>query len=43
MKWEEIYRTQYKSERQFIESIDAYMKFCNTQRPRSTLHCQTPK
>lgn len=42
MKREEIYRTQYKSEQQFIESVDAYIKFYNTQRPHSTLNYKTP-
>lgn len=26
VKREEVYRTQYKSERQFVESIDTYIK-----------------
>ena len=42
MKREEIYRTQYKSERQFHESIDSYMNFYNTRRPHSTLAYKTP-
>ncbi len=42
MKREEIYRTQYKSERQFRESIDSYIIFYNTQRPHSTLAYKTP-
>lgn len=42
MKREEIYRTQYKSERQFRESIDNYIAFYNTQRPHSTLAYKTP-
>lgn len=42
MKREEIYRTQYKSERQFRESIDGYINFYNTQRPHSTLAYKTP-
>lgn len=42
MKREEIYRTQYKSERQFAESVDAYIEFYNTRRPHSTLHYKTP-
>lgn len=31
MKREEIYRTRYKSEQQFAESVDNYVKFYNTQ------------
>lgn len=42
MKREEIYRTQYKSEHQFRESIDGYIYFYNTQRPHSTLAYKTP-
>ena len=42
VKREEVYRTQYKSERQFVESIDTYIKFYNAQRPHSTLHYKTP-
>ena len=42
MKREEIYRTQYKSERQFRESIDQYIDFYNTKRPHSTLAYKTP-
>ncbi len=42
MKREEIYRTQYKSEHQFRESIDHYIDFYNTQRPHSTLAYKTP-
>lgn len=42
MKREEIYRTQYKSERQFRESIGHYIDFYNTQRPHSTLTYKTP-
>ena len=32
MKREGIYRTKYKSERQFMESIDTYIEFYNTKR-----------
>lgn len=42
MKREEIYRTQYKSERQFMESIDDYVKFYNDRRPHRTLNYKTP-
>ena len=42
MKREEIYRTQYKSEQQFIKSVDTYIEFYNTQRPHSTLNYKTP-
>lgn len=42
MKREEIYRTQYKSEQQFVKSVDNYIEFYNTQRPHSTLNYKTP-
>ena len=42
MKREEIYRTQYHSERQFMGSIDTYIEFYNTKRPHSTLNYKTP-
>lgn len=42
LKREEIYRIQYKSERQFRESIGSYINFYNTQRPHSTLAYKTP-
>ena len=42
MKREEIYRTQYKSEQQFIKSVTSYIEFYNTQRPHSTLNYKTP-
>lgn len=42
MKKEELYRTIYKSERQFCESVDSYIRFYNTERPHSTLNYKTP-
>ena len=42
MKREEIYRTQYKSEQQFMKSVTSSNKFYNTQRPHSTLNYKTP-
>ena len=42
MKREEIYRTQYCSERQFMQSVDTYIEFYNTKRPHSTLNYKTP-
>ena len=42
MKREEIYRTQYKSEQQFMKSVTSYIEFYNTQRPHSTLNYKTP-
>ena len=42
MKKEELYRTIYKSERQFCESVDSYILFYNTERPHSTLNYKTP-
>ena len=42
MKREEVYRTQYHSERQFMRSVDIYIEFYNTKRPHSTLNYKTP-
>ena len=42
MKRQEIYRTQYHSERQFMRSVDTYIEFYNTKRPHSTLNYKTP-
>lgn len=42
MKKEEFYRTIYKSERQFCESVNIYIRFYNTRRPHSTLSYKTP-
>lgn len=42
MKKEELYRTIYKLERQFCESVDNYIRFYNTERPHSTLNYKTP-
>lgn len=42
MKREEIYRTQYKSERHFRASIDDYIVFYNVHRPHGTLSYKTP-
>ena len=42
MKREEIYRTEYKSERQFMEHIDNYITFYNDRRPHRTLNYKTP-
>ncbi len=42
MKREEIYRTQYCSEHQFMKSVDTYIEFYNTKRPHSTLNYKTP-
>lgn len=42
IKREEIYRTEYRSERHFKENIDRYIIFYNSQRPYSTLGYRTP-
>jgi len=43
MKWEGVYRTQYKLERQFRKNIDLYINFYNAQRPRRILNYKTPE
>ena len=42
MKWEEIYRAEYKSERQFAKSVGNYIEFYNTEKPHRTLNYKTP-
>lgn len=42
MKREEIYRTEYKSERQFAKSVGNYIEFYNTEKPHRTLNYKTP-
>jgi len=43
LKKEELYRTNFKSEREFFECVDAYMVFYNTKRPHGTLAYKTPE
>jgi transposase InsO family protein len=43
MKKEELYRTNYKSEREFRASVDDYILFYNTKRPHYTLAYKTPE
>lgn len=42
LKAEELYRTRYRSEREFKESINRYMTFYNTERPHSVNRYRTP-
>ena len=42
LKAEELYRTKYKSEREFKESLAKYMTFYNTERPHSIIKYWTP-
>lgn len=42
MKQEELYRTRFKSEREFKETVYRYIDFYNSTRPHSTLHYMTP-
>ena len=42
LKSEELYRRIYRSEREFRESVDDYMRFYNEERPHKTLHYKTP-
>ena len=43
LKKEELYRTNFKSEREFYECVDDYMVFYNTKRPHGTLAYKTPE
>ena len=42
MKREELYRTNYKSEKQLQQSIKNYIKFYNTKKPHTLLRYRTP-
>lgn len=42
MKQEELYRYNYRSEREFRAAVDRYIDFYNTKRPHKTLHYKTP-
>jgi transposase InsO family protein len=43
MKKEELYRNNYKSEREFRVSVEEYIQFYNTKRPHTTLAFRTPE
>lgn len=43
LKSEELYRRLYRSEREFRESVDDYMRFYNEERLHKTLHYKTPQ
>jgi len=43
LKKEELYRTNFKSEREFFECVDDYMVFYNAKRPHGTLAYKTPE
>ncbi len=43
MKREELYRTKYKSEKEFRDSVDKYIIFYNTKRPHKKLQYKTPE
>ena len=43
MKREELYRTKYRSETDFLKSVDEYIIFYNTKRPHRKLQYKTPK
>jgi len=42
LKKEELYRINFKSERELYESVDKYIVFFNSQRPHTTLAYKTP-
>ena len=43
MKREELYRTKYKSEKEFRDAVDKYIIFYNTKRPHKKLQYKTPE
>lgn len=42
MKREELYRTKYRSEREFKEAVGSYIEFYNDKRPHAKLKYKTP-
>ena len=42
LKREKLYRIQYRSPREFYDSVDAYMNWYNVSRPHQNLHYKTP-
>lgn len=42
LKAEELYRNNYRSEREFREHVEAYIKFNNGKRPHQINHYRTP-
>ena len=42
MKTERLYRTDFRSEREFREAVKEYITLYNENRPHSVLHYRTP-
>ena len=42
LKKDELYRINFKAEREFYESVGKYIEFFNTKRPHTTLAYKTP-
>ncbi len=42
-KKEEFYHSNYRSEKEFHQGIDAYISFCSQKRPHTTLKNKTPE
>ena len=42
LKREELYRTKYRSEREFKAAVDSYIEFYNDKRPHAKLKYKTP-
>lgn len=42
LKREELYRTKYRSDKEFKKAVDEYMVFYNSQRPHSNNNYRTP-
>ncbi len=42
LKREELYRTKYRSDKEFKKAVDEYMAFYNSQRPHSNNNYRTP-
>ncbi len=42
MKTEKLYRTDFRSEKEFKTAVKEYIEFCNEKRPHSVLCYRTP-
>jgi len=43
MKWEELYRYKYRSEKELRARVETYIDFYNCKRPHKSLRYKTPE
>ena len=43
LKREELYRTKYRSEKEFRTAVDSYIRFYNEERPHAKNKYKTPE